>query len=660
MLLKVSGSRSILSCPKLCTCPLDKKGRRLVKCSKGGLIDPLPILDMPEDAEILIVEAPDEFPNSLTLGPIFKGHLKMEEIHVTNSGVPALGAHSFWGLRRLRILNVSHNIISALMATNFRGPELLKELDLSHNRIESVPSAVFRYVRQLRVLDLSNNKIPELVPRIFFGLSKLEQLHLSNNPLGELPYDRFSDIPALQDLRCASCGLLSITSNALQELKELTYLDLRDNRLTQIPAVSFVPKLTTLLLDGNHITVIGRGAVSWLPLRKLTLAHNRISKVEPGSFDNTSITTLNLSYNRITTLDTGALDTIIMKMRDLDLSGNSISVDQFRSILPKARQLRKLGLGDLGLTRLSPELLRHSRHLRILNVSSNYLSKFPHELLYSTPHLQHLDLSTNSFHGLHEELITAFKSTSSLVNIQLEGNPWICEDCHVNALIEWLKYNPSQPNTASACTGVRPSRQCLRCVGPNSLAGQEILLLNEEQLPVCRSSEIAGWPSWLGESNQPNRGAALGDDPRLPRGNPSMPEANKEDKESVAAFFKDHLALLVGVGCGLVLALLLVVVIAVALSRRHSAFYYTCESDSERREKLMGRNNNDSPVTRPASPDPSKVPEYSPMAISRVHAKTPIRAHTRTPTVTFSPQGTATIATIEEITSLDSGDGHFS
>ena len=67
---------------------------------------PIPVLDMASDTEVMILTAPENNPNTLTLGPIFNGLRKLEEIHVTRSGVPALGAHSFWGLNRLRILNL--------------------------------------------------------------------------------------------------------------------------------------------------------------------------------------------------------------------------------------------------------------------------------------------------------------------------------------------------------------------------------------------------------------------------------------------------------------------------------------------------------------------------------------------------------------------------
>ena len=106
LMLLVGGAALGDACPKECRCSLDDRGRKRILCGAGGLKDPIPVLDMASDTEVMILTAPENNPNTLTLGPIFNGLRKLEEIHVTRSGVPALGAHSFWGLNRLRILNL--------------------------------------------------------------------------------------------------------------------------------------------------------------------------------------------------------------------------------------------------------------------------------------------------------------------------------------------------------------------------------------------------------------------------------------------------------------------------------------------------------------------------------------------------------------------------
>ncbi|KAK8743127.1 hypothetical protein OTU49_001542 [Cherax quadricarinatus] len=622
MLASCVAAASPSSCPSVCFCPLDPRGRRQVICNTGGLVDPLPVLEMPSDVEVLEVGSPPGRPNALTLGPIFKGHRRLEMLSVTGSGVPALGAHSFWGLRRLHTLNVSHNAITALIDTNFRGADSLHTLDLSHNQVESVPSAVFRHIRHLRYLSLANNRLPEVVPRVLYGLSLLEALDISHNPLGILPPDRFTDAPNLRELRCAACGLQAVTEQLMKALPELRLLDLRQNRLTEVPPLALSRHLVTLNLDSNHISALISNGLSGPPLSTLTLSNNRLSTMSPQAMANSSLTFLDLAYNRLTRLRSDALSDGFTRLRYLRLTANPIRVDKLLQVIPRARQLRHLELSELTMTHLPGDLLRQSRHLKILNVSGNFLSDFPVSALFATPHLITLDLSHNNFRGLQQDLVTAFTTMASLEQVWMQGNPWQCQRCHVAPMLDWLR-DPNashHPHAESVCRDMPISPRCLRCAGPQELVGQELQLLNKTHIPEC-VQEAPAWPVWLG--------GAQNDDPRSH--NEQHPQESAEE-ESFDVFFGDHMALIVGVGCGLVLALLLVVAAAFLLARRHSALYYTHEpADQDSSQKLMSRNNNDNSPPGPRGPQ-----------------RTPYTSRTGVTT----PYTEASIATIEEVDSI--------
>ncbi|XP_076047862.1 uncharacterized protein LOC143029194 [Oratosquilla oratoria] len=615
------------ACPDGCRCSLDRRGRREVSCTEGGMKDPIPVLEMPQDTEVLLISSTESRPNGLTLGPIFKRFRHLEEINIVGSGVPALGAHSFWGLRKLRSLNLTQNALSALMDTNFKGAVSLRHLDLSHNQIESIPSAVFRHVVHLRTLDLSDNRVPELVPRIFFGLTRLERLNLSHNPLGDLQPERFSDVPNVHHLSCANCGLLSISSTLLQSLHQLRNLDLRDNRLTAVPPhLSLLPTLEVLRLDGNHISFLERGIMSGAPITHLTLAHNRIIRIESGAFYNCSVTHLDISYNRLSHIEKGTLGDVLSHLHSLILSGNSLHVDQLLSVLPNALKLRSLGIGDMGLTRIPPDLLLHARHLHQLNVSANYLSNLPTRILYSTPHLQLLDLSMNSFRGLQEDLVVALKRAAELLQLRLEGNPWQCDACHMTAMLEWLH---SAPDQRSGC-GDPLVWSCLTCVGPRQVAGMQISLLPPGDLPDCGMTTVA-WPSWEISSTRKvteepySTSSQAGEPPRLPSG-PFTIHGNEEDSWSFRRLVEDDLHIVITAACSLVALILLLVIIGFVLYNRHSAYYYTHEDDPEKREKLM------------------KPPEES--KNNNGTSKSPLKSK-------VEPKMDATIATIDELKDIN-------
>lgn len=60
------------NCPsEVCRCGLDPRGRVKVVCDRGELGDPIPIRSMDPLTEVLVINAPDDKPNSLTIGPIF-------------------------------------------------------------------------------------------------------------------------------------------------------------------------------------------------------------------------------------------------------------------------------------------------------------------------------------------------------------------------------------------------------------------------------------------------------------------------------------------------------------------------------------------------------------------------------------------------------------
>lgn len=60
-------------CPlDVCRCGLDPRGRVKIVCDRGDMMDPLPIRSMDPLTEVLIISAPEERPNALTIGPIFQ------------------------------------------------------------------------------------------------------------------------------------------------------------------------------------------------------------------------------------------------------------------------------------------------------------------------------------------------------------------------------------------------------------------------------------------------------------------------------------------------------------------------------------------------------------------------------------------------------------
>ena len=563
-------------CPTECVCASDQFGRHRTLCEVGGMIDLIPVAAMVPETQVLIITGNEFMPNNLSLGPIFADMKKLEEIHLTWSGIPSLGEHSFWGLRNLRVLNLTQNSLTNLVDTNFRGATSLKLLDLSHNQIESVPSAVFRHIKFLQSLSLANNMIPKLVPRIFFGLTRLRYLDLSYNPLGDLQPELFRDVPVLETFHCAGCGLLSISGTLLNMMPELKELSLQNNRLTQVPhRIVVLQSLNVLKLDGNHIKFIEKGVVSGSPIQHLHLSHNHIIRLEPDAFGNSSITHLDLSYNRLTNVDSESISDAIDQIVDMRLSGNSLRIEDLLNILPEAENLRRLSIGDIGLTLLPAGLMHHSYSLDYLNVSANYLSVLPLDLFSSTPNLIELDLSYNSFRGLNDDVLEAIAKAKNLRVLGLKGNPFHCDKCHVAPLIRWLQNSPDQE---SRCDDPRVW-SCLTCVGPKSFEGISLVLLPNGDIPEC--SDDSNSIGFSPPSNMILPGHSIVPSSYLNDASHPQSHLTRHKTKSFSGFFSEQLPLVIVCACALLIIILCFVIGGVIAYSRHSAFYYTNEKEFE-------------------------------------------------------------------------------
>lgn len=591
-------------CPSLCRCSLGDRGRKKVTCQNGGMRDSIPIGEMSADTQILIVTAPKDVPNQLSLGPIFKGLRELEEIHIMWSAVPNLGAHSFWGLKELKTLNLTHNSLSTLMDTNFKGLASLKHLDMSYNLIESVPSAVFRHVRHLHSLSLANNRISSLVTRIFFGLSRLEHLDLSNNPIKELQPELFSDVPVLKKFSCAACDLSEIKENILIMIPEVKDLNLRDNFLTQIPqGLAALTSLISIRLDGNRITQIDQFTFTDSPVSHVHLAHNDIMSIDVNAFSNFTLTHLDLSYNRLSDLSTDGFPDVLPNLKELQLSGNPLQTDKVFEMLSNAKQLHHLGLGDIGLSEV-PTVIGHGRGLHSLNLSSNYISVLPHELFSSSPHLRLLDISSNIFEGIGDDVLEAITRAKDLRILRLEGNPWKCDQCHVAPLLRWLQRSPDQE---SGCDEPKVWT-CLKCVGPDQIKHQPLALLPLGDLPKCKTpptkaslSQSDHSSKSISRQNRPLNelgeqeyvdildelkiAPPLADQPVYSRN--GLPK--EEDESNDYHVFKNNvITVLIGALSFIVIIICIIVSICIIYNRR-SSLYYLDESDGSRRLKIFRR-----------------------------------------------------------------------
>ncbi|XP_031624844.1 insulin-like growth factor-binding protein complex acid labile subunit isoform X2 [Contarinia nasturtii] len=455
-------------CPSQCTCNLDERGFIQTICNRGGMSS-IPILEMDQETEILIIRGPR---NDLTIGPLFRPLKRLEILRITDSNVPSVGTYSFWGVERLRILDLSRNNITAISQDNFKGQEHLDELNLSHNKINGLTSWVFDNLKDLRRLSLANNLIEKLPLRVFYKVSKLKYLDLSENPLDDLPPDVFTDITELRELKCRKCLLKEVNAKLFRSIPRLSELDLGENYLKHIKEGDFkdLKRLTKLYLDGNQLDAIGEHVFSTQKsLESLDLSYNNLVKVSKESILHLSnLTTLDLSYNDIEYLMAGVVYPWT-KVHTLNISGN-IRLPTSRIFLSsffKMPSLRVLSIADMGIDPL--HLLNPSfDQLKVLNLSGNHLVNTSLKPLDPFNSLELLDLSRNDIKGFDEYLVWKLQQ---IKDVKLEKNPIICDRCHMGALIDISHTLP---------WNIYPI-----CYWPDSLRNKPISDINATALESC-------------------------------------------------------------------------------------------------------------------------------------------------------------------------------
>lgn len=472
-------------CPQECICDVDNEDRKRVTCNKGGMTE-IPTLRMDTDVQVLIITAPPDRLNRITIGRIFQDFYELEEIRITYSLLPAIGDSSFWPGKNLKILDLSNNNISIIRDKDFFGLQNLRVLDLSYNGISASPSAPFRLLPSLTTLSLARNKLRTLVPRFFYMLQKLEKLDLTGNPLRDIDPENLKDVRPLKRFHLAKCQLTRFHSLIYQQLPNLEELDLRDNAFTHFSPEEFrhLKRLKYLHLDGNNLTVIMEKTFDGHNLRHLGLSRNKITRFLKCAFCNLSVQQLDLSHNALTNLPYDVLLPLSHTLESLDLSFNIIDSSDLEMALSSVYKLRKLSLSAMNLREFSDDAFINNARLKTLDLSYNSFSNFSSQTFLNLPDIQEIDLSHNEFEYLDSDFLEQLQNMTSLSILHLHSNPWSCHQCSVLPLLKWVRQSPLY---SEVCGLHYESSTCLRCASPLALEGRTLHSLKRVDLEPCAS-----------------------------------------------------------------------------------------------------------------------------------------------------------------------------
>ncbi|KAM4575578.1 leucine-rich repeat-containing protein 40 [Fundulus diaphanus] len=387
--------------------------------------------------------------NQLTTLPSALGELQeLQQLRLSHNKLSSLPAE-VCALKNLRSLTLQQNLLENL-------PEELgqlgnlTELDLSNNSLEHLPSSVgnlsalqkvilghnkltclpdsMGQLTNVRLLDCSNNHLTD-VPVSLSGMLSLEQLYIRHNKLCRLPR-LFS--PALKELfagnnqiellereqlACLTAlSLLELRDNRIRNLPEqivllltLTRLDLTNNDISTLPAsLSLLPNLKVLLLEGNPLRGIKRELLAKGTDDLLKYLRGRIQE-EPERADQrpaamTLPSEVHVDIHKIKTLKT---------LEYSNKQADSIPDELFEAATHQP--IITVNFSRNQLTSLPARLLEFHSSLADLNLGSNRLSHCSPDIS-TLQQLTRIDLRNNQLTDLPSEIKTLSKLQSIVLN----------------------------------------------------------------------------------------------------------------------------------------------------------------------------------------------------------------------------------------------------
>lgn len=366
---------------------------------------------------------------------------KLVRLNVSHNKLSQL-PRAMYSLPELRHLNISYNEFDELNP-DISDLHMLEFLDGGHNNIQSLPGGIGFLVRltalllpynhikelppdlvnmrSLQKIDLMHNDLTSL-PEDMGLLRKLDCLYLQHNDILELP--EFEGNEALNELHASNNFIKIIPKAMCSNLPHLKILDLRDNKITELPdelcllrnlnrldvsnnTISVLPvtlsslaHLISLQVEGNPIKTIRRDILQCGTTRILKTLHDRAvakAKEEGGGVDDAS-TSAGISVTR---LRGGQMD-------DGDIPGNF--PDRY-----KLRHTRTLAVNLEELTSVPDQVFQIARDegVHVVDFARNQLSTLPNGLQHMKDLVTELVLSNNVI-GYVPQFISQFTRISFL------------------------------------------------------------------------------------------------------------------------------------------------------------------------------------------------------------------------------------------------------
>ena len=213
---------------------------------------------------------------------------------------------------------------------------MIKTIDISGNAVRALPVEIYSMVN-LKILHASRCNVQRVSD--LSALDRMVQLDLDKN---DLEMDVLGPLPiSLQRINIANNHFSGLPAT-LNNLVNLTELNLTGNRIESLVGIGSLVALVVLTLDNNLISEIPEEASNLVKLKQISLKNNRIERFSHLNPDNQSIPSsffISTSVHKITLTGNvhlrksdvsgfSGIDTFIerrMKLKEKSLQGGAIT-----------------------------------------------------------------------------------------------------------------------------------------------------------------------------------------------------------------------------------------------------------------------------------------------------------------------------------------------
>ncbi|XP_043928858.1 SLIT and NTRK-like protein 6 [Protopterus annectens] len=421
----------------------------------------------------------------------FGGFSSIKQLHINQNYLEILKEDVFHGLENLEFLQADNNFIHTIEPSAFSKLKRLKVLILNDNAIENLPTNIFRFV-PLTHLDLRGNQLQRL-PYVGFleHIGRIMELQLEDNKwvcdcdllplktwlesmppqfvIGDIvcnspselygsilsklkkevfcPYDmekKFREteklIPTKVIEEAKDPGIVphATYSNSPGDSKvyPVTFLPEYPDILCPMPCHCTNHPLSGLLIHCQEKNIKSVSELQQPPPKpkKLLLNGNIIQTLTKSDLvEYGSLELLHLGNNRISSIQDGSF-AVLNNLQKLYLNGN---------YLTRLSKNMFLGLHSLEYLYLEFNIIKEVMSgtfsampkLKVLYMSNNLLQTLPPHIFLGIP-LARLNLKSNRF--LHIAVSNVLDQLNSVVQLDLEDNPWDCT-CDLVGLKQWVE-----------------------------------------------------------------------------------------------------------------------------------------------------------------------------------------------------------------------------